>query len=465
MTRLGRQTPTRYRVLPYSETFGPEAIELYNSTGNTAMEWQQLQVYDIMATNEDHLWTHSKYGYEVSRRNGKSEIAIIRALWGLKNSERILYTAHRTDTAHAVYERLLDLVEKAKLPIISKFKAYGKEHIYIADGGKIEFRTRTSSGGLGTGYDLLIIDEAQEYTTAQESALKYVISATMFPQGGQTIYMGTPPTIASAGTVFKDYRIAVLVKNKPDSGWAEWSVYEMHNPYDKDAWYETNPSLGQMLTERAILSELSEDELDHNIQRLGYWTEENLKSAISLGEWNNVKVDQLPDLKGKLYVGIKYSATGSTVAMSIAVKTTDGRVFVESIDCQSARMGTGWIIRFLKEADVAKVVIDGKSGQTLLADDMHSHRLKAPIIAKTDEVITASTTFENAITAGTICHMGQQSLTQSVTNCEHRQIGSGGGYGFRSINRDIDVSLLESASLAHWICATSKERRKQRISY
>ena len=463
--RTGRQTPTRYRVIPYSKTYGTEAIDLYNTTGSTAMEWQQLQVCDIMAVNEDNLWTHSKYGYEVSRRNGKSEIAIIRALWGLKNSERILYTAHRTDTAHAVWERLLDLAEKAGLGVESSFRAYGKEHIYVSSGGRIEFRTRTSSGGLGTGYDLLILDEAQEYTTAQESALKYVISATMVPQGGQTLYLGTPPTLISSGTVFRDYRASVLGKGKPDSGWAEWSVYEMHNPYDKDAWYETNPSLGILLTERAILSELSEDELDHNIQRLGYWTQENLKSAISLGEWNNVKVDTLPELRGKLYVGIKYSASGSTVAMSIAVKTTDGKVFVEAIDCQSARMGTGWIIRFLQNADLAKVVVDGKSGQTLLADEMHSKRLKAPILPKTDEVITANTAFENAITAGTICHMGQLSLTQSVTNCDHRPIGNGGGYGYRSLHKDIDVSLLESASLAHWICMTSKERRKQRVSY
>ena len=42
--RIGRQTPTRSRVIPYSKTYGIEAIELYNTTGSTAMEWQQLQV-------------------------------------------------------------------------------------------------------------------------------------------------------------------------------------------------------------------------------------------------------------------------------------------------------------------------------------------------------------------------------------------------------------------------------------
>ena len=52
--KIGRQTPTRYRVLHYSKTYGIDAIELYNSAGSTALEWQQLQICDIMAINEDY---------------------------------------------------------------------------------------------------------------------------------------------------------------------------------------------------------------------------------------------------------------------------------------------------------------------------------------------------------------------------------------------------------------------------
>ena len=71
--RKGRQTPTRSVVLPYTSTLGGEAIEIYNSTGRTAQEWQELLVSDILAYNEDGLWIHTKYGYSVPRRNGKNE--------------------------------------------------------------------------------------------------------------------------------------------------------------------------------------------------------------------------------------------------------------------------------------------------------------------------------------------------------------------------------------------------------
>ena len=42
--RKGRQTPTRSVVLPYTSTLGGEAIEIYNSTGRTAQEWQELLI-------------------------------------------------------------------------------------------------------------------------------------------------------------------------------------------------------------------------------------------------------------------------------------------------------------------------------------------------------------------------------------------------------------------------------------
>lgn len=58
--RRGCQTPSRSVVLPYTETKGQEAIYLYNSTGRTAQEWQEIQMYDILAVNDDGLWVHTK---------------------------------------------------------------------------------------------------------------------------------------------------------------------------------------------------------------------------------------------------------------------------------------------------------------------------------------------------------------------------------------------------------------------
>ena len=216
----------------------------------------------------------------------------------MKNGEKILYSAHRTTTAHAIWERLEYICSKAGILVESSFKAFGKEHLHCAGGGKIEFRTRTSSGGLGEGYDLLVIDEAQEYTDNQETALKYVVSDSLNPQ---TIMLGTPPTAVSAGTVFLKYRETVLAGESIDCGWAEWSVEQLTDVENIDAWYETNPSMGFHLNERKVRAEISGDDLDFNIQRLGLWIRYNIKSAISEQEWMELKVDSLPKLKGELF--------------------------------------------------------------------------------------------------------------------------------------------------------------------
>lgn len=198
----------------------------------------------------------------------------------------------------------------------------GLEKIRILDdgGGTCDFRTRSSKGGLGEGFDLLVIDEAQEYTDDQESALKYVVTDSKNPQ---TIMCGTPPTPVSSGTVFLKYRNATLSGQTENGGWAEWSVDSLSDVRDRELWYETNPSLGTILTERAIADEIGTDDIDFNIQRLGLWLKYNQKSAISKTEWKELQVYSLPELTGPLYVGIKYGNDGQNVALSIAVKTKD----------------------------------------------------------------------------------------------------------------------------------------------
>ena len=96
--KLGRQTPTAAVVLPYTTTHGQEAIDLYNTTGRTAQQWQQLLLYDILAENEDGLWVHTKFGYSVPRRNGKNEIAAMRELYGLQRGRE--HPAHSPPHDH-----------------------------------------------------------------------------------------------------------------------------------------------------------------------------------------------------------------------------------------------------------------------------------------------------------------------------------------------------------------------------
>lgn len=468
--RKGRQTPTVSRILPYEDSKGAEAIDLYNQTGRTAQEWQERMIEDIMAVNADGLWVHMKAGWSIPRRNGKSEILIMRCLWDIINGRRTLYTAHRESTAAMAWEKTVKFLAKIGYKEDEDFKSYksaGRRSIeWLKDDTEavVNFRTRTSTGGLGEGYDTLIIDEAQEYTADQESALKYVVTDSKNPQ---TLMCGTPPTAVSSGDVFLKYRKRCLTGAEDDAAWMEWSVPNLTDAHDPELWYETNPSLGTILTERTIRSELGDDQVDDNIQRLGLWLKYNQKSAISRDEWERCALTDKPELQDeiRLFFAVKYSRTG-TVSLAVAAKTEDEKIFLECIDCRNVKDGNEWMMPYFRNPHTQSVVIDGAGNNTVLADDMADAQITCEtMFPKVSDVVAANALFEQQLFAGNLRHMNQPALSQAAANSEHRAIGNGGGFGYTSILEGADISLLESTALAVWCCSNAKEPVEQIITY
>lgn len=478
MARYGRQTPTQSFILPYQKTKGKEAVRLYQRTGRKAIKWQKLLCDDLMAVDAKGLWVHQKFGYSVPRRNGKNEVVAVRELWGLEHGEQICHTAHRTTTSHSSWVRLCRMLVDAGYVELGRKKKdeddpengfrlnkqQGLERItLIKTGEQIEFRTRTPNGGLGEGFDLLVIDEAQEYTDAQESALIYTVSDSANPQ---TIFCGTPPTPISAGTVFLKMRNDVLSGQAYDTGWAEWSIERQTDDVENVAlWYETNPSMGYHLDERKVRAEIRGDTVDFNIQRLGLWLQYNQHSAISRAEWETLTEPILPELAGALHIGVKFGHDGTNVAMSIAARTSDDRIFVETVDCRNLRAGNEWMLSFLEKAKWANVVIDGANGAPQLTEGMKALKLKKPVLPTVKEVIAANAAFEQGLMAKKLCHMGQPSLTASASNCDKRAIGPNGGFGYRSLRDDVEIAILDSVILAYWSCVEDKGKKRQIIRY
>ena len=381
--KYGNQLPTQSVILPYvkKRSLSKEAIEIYEKTGLSSYIWQKKLLEAMMAVDKKGLWVHQKFGYSIPRRNGKSELLYMLELWGLHQGLNILHTAHRISTSHSSFEKVKRYLEKMGYvdgEDFTSIRAKGQERIALTNTeGVLQFRTRTSNGGLGEGFDIMIIDEAQEYTTEQESALKYTVTDSDNPI---TVMCGTPPTPVSSGTVFSKFRETCLFGRGKYSGWAEWSVSTEKEISDIEAWYNSNPSMGYHLDERKIEAELGDDKLDHNIQRLGFWPTYNQKSAISEAEWEALKLDEVPKFKGQLFAGIKYGQDGTNVALSISVKTDYGDIFTETVDCQSVRNGNDWIVSFLKKANVAQIVIDGASGQKVLYDELREYGIKNVIL-------------------------------------------------------------------------------------
>ena len=194
------------------------------------------------------------------------------------------------------------------------------------------------------------------------------------------------------------------------------------------------------------------------------WIRYNQKSAISETEWNELKIHHSPELTGALFAGIKYSKDGN-VAMGVASKTKDGKIFIECIDCRNVRAGNTWMIQYLKNWNAKKVIIDGASGQQLMEEEMKEYGIKNSHLPTVKEIIAANAAFEQGLYQKNIVHSGQPSLVQAVSNCEKRAIGSNGGFGYKAMKEEIEIALLDSVILAYWACSETKtKKKKQRIS-
>ena len=73
--------------------------------------------------------------------------------------------------------------------------------------------------------------------------------------------------------------------------------------------------------------------------------------------------------------------------------------------------------------------------------------------------------FEQAVFNKSLVHMGQEELANVVGNCEKRKIGTNGGFGYSAQKPDMEIALMDSVILAHWLAYSSKESKKPVIKY
>lgn len=464
----GRQDPT-FAVCPsYESTDGPSCVELMRRCGLDLLPWQGRLLEGIMGRDADGLWAAPTAAASLARQNGKTDgIEVPRICHGMAvNGEWVLYTAQLQKTATETFERVRDIFESRALkPMVrAVHAAVGRESIDLRNGARIKFLARTRNGGRGQHADLLVFDEAQELTDAQLESFVPVISASRNPQ---TLYLGTPPTPESAGTVFRRVR-AEAMDGAPLTYWAEWSVPEIpSDPTDEALWAETNPSLGVLILPRTIAKEsveLSPDGFAR--ERLGWWSPERAAEppAIGPGQWGECEVAKAPEPSDdeRVACGVKFSVDGSTYSVSMAARPADGPVLVECVDRAGTARGISGLADWLFErrSRLSTVCIDGREWTpTLVTRLMDMGYPKRGLhVMRAREVTDACAMLANAVDGRTIVHVDQPLLAESVATSPRRAVGRD-GWAFGGP----DPTPVESCALAHWGAMTTKRRPKRKM--
>ena len=482
MTDRGNQEPTFCIREKYTKTEGGYAAEISKNYDLTPHPWQELVLNDWLAVDDNGILIHSFCVLEVPRQNGKTGVSDPRETWGLvKRGEKILHTAQEFQTAKKAFDRLRKKFGTRKNDPFAEFPelnalvdhytiSAGQMVLDLKNGGHIEFRTRGSNSDMGRGgtFDLVVIDEAQSYTEAQDAALSPLNSAA--PSGSpQTILMGTPPDPAAGnkGVIF----INAIEKfhAKPDKGAClhQWSITELVDPSERKYWFMTNPSLGFQLLESALAKDaatMSPDTFAR--EHLGFILNkrEMINYAINEKLWDSCASEEPKPDQGKVAYGVKFSADGSEVCLSGAIIPPDGPARISFIERKPTGLGTQWLADWLNQryAKASCVVIDGRNGVDVLVDKISgTWKYKGSVIRPSVKDVVASVSeLTNALSENTVTwYKPQVALRESAVSSIKRPIG--GGWGFGGEN----PTPIESCALALWGAKVSKRdpNRKMRI--
>ena len=474
----GEQTPTFHYAEDYNKTEGSYAADLSASYDLVPHRWQRDVLDDWLAVDDDGTLIHSYCVLEVPRQNGKTGVSDPRETWGLvKRGEKILHTAQEFQTAKKAFDRLRRKFGTRKNDAFAEFPelnalvdhyttSAGQMVLDLTNGAHIEFRTRGNNSDMGRGgtFDLVVIDEAQAYTEAQDAALAPLNSAA--PSGSpQTILMGTPPLIVGdKGQVFLRSIRRFYSEPEPMSCISLWGAEDVGDVFDKSRWYKYNPSLGYQLLEQAIAKDsvtMSPDTFAREHLGLIPKTQQSINYVISKEVWDACKSDE-PKPEGKTAYGVKFSVDGSEVCLCGAVIPQDGPARISLIERRPMGVGTQWLADWLNARynKASCVVIDGRNGVDVLIDKIaDTWKFKGSVIKPSvKEMLAAVGSLTNALNERTVTWFSKQlALRESAITSIKRPIS--GGYGFGGENS----IPIEAAALALWGAKTTKRDPNKRM--
>jgi len=475
----GSQIP---RIANYPKSKWTEADDcafLASSYGLVPDEWQMRVLEAWLGRKADGTWAAGRWGLAVPRQNGKNGILeMVELFFMVALGLKILHTAHEVKTARKAFLRIASFFEnERKYPELAALvpeggirKTNGQEAIFLNNGGSVEFIARSKGSGRGFTVDVLVCDEAQEYTEDAQAALLPTISSA--PSGDPVqIIMGTPPAPSMAGDVFTRMREAGVGGKDKRLAWCEWSVAGDVNTSRREIWAETNPSLGIRLNWSTIEDEYAAMSTEMFArERLGRWDSEGAsKKAINAKQWADqaIPASTVP-ADGRRVYAARFAVDGSAVGLAAAIRPDAGPIHVEGIKVASMADGTAWLVEWLLERHekAAQIVVDGKAGVGYLVQALRDAKVPASVIITptTDQAIAAHSMFESALHGKELTHRGQELLDDQVKAAEKRKIGATGGFGWASPEGE-SVVLLDAVTLAHWGAKTTKRRPGRKAGF
>lgn len=467
----------RFYIAPsprgYAMDHATKTVELAAAIDFELDEWQAAVIRAWMRTKPDGSWCVPTWGLSVPRQNGKNGLLMpvmiyMAAVLGLK----ILYTSHHMQTSRKQFTQLLRHFGRkvddphAKFPELNRIaveirKTNGQECITLSNGGCIELSARTGGAGRGSTFDVLVVDEAQEYEPDEQEALEPTTSAA--PSGDPlTIYMGTPPrVIGLRGEPFVNTRTSAL-KGAKTVAWVEHSadgeVDKMTETQvqefvrNRRNWAKANPALGIRIVEKTIEGELARfSPRSFARERLNMWPSpvDSKNLAIDLKKWKQGRVKNPSDDWPLAAIGLDMNPARTKLTITMALYAADA-IYIEiaaqaGFNEAGTKLAVDWLWKRAKRR--IPVVMDAYSPARSLEPHLKQKKMKVRVLDG-PEYGQACMGMSDAIREGKFLHFDQTQLNLSVQGTVKENMGRAGAWKFARTSDEVELMPSISAACA-----------------
>lgn len=435
--------------------------------------WQQGFLYLLYGKRADGRYACGAGGAVLSscRQIGKTYTVgtSIFILCAGRKDTLTLWTAHHTRTSDETFNDMCTLARNPKLAVYvdNIRRANGQQEIRFTNGSRIMFGARENGFGRGLhSADIEVFDEAQILTVKALDNLIPIVNTSPNPL---IILMGNPPKPGDQSEAFTEKRMSALAGND-DMLYVELAADKDCDTDDRNAWAQANPSYPKRTSEEAILrmrNLLAEDSFRR--EALGIWDEASASVVIDPDRWKAGEVED-PSTEGLLSFGVDMPPDRSAISIGYAIRKDDGTALIGIEEYRSTRtQGTAWAVDWLAERwpKTAAVVIDAQSPAMSLLPDLKNRHVRVTI-TQTRDLGAATGRMLDMIRDGAVRHLpdGEQpQLAAAVRGAALRNIGPDGSVAWNKKGSDVDISPLQSATLALYGAYTTKRRpgRKQKV--
>lgn len=464
-TLTGRQEPHHHSAFDGDDVHGAKAEILGRRIGVTLMPWQSQTLREWMLTRPDGRWTHPSCCLIVPRQNGKSEILLLRCLYGVfARREKIIYTTQRWDTAKELGERMIDTIKSR--PSLRKrldgkpTMSQGRVVIKIKaefGGGKIAFQTRSVDGAKGfTKVDLIVYDEAYNLSSGERTALQWT---QMAADGTQSIYTST----AVDDELHPKGLVLAGIRRRGLDGGRGLSFREHMAPEELDwdsfeAARYANPSYGVIQNDDKITKAL--DEVVSEVDKRGYevdglgrgrWPVDPSKREREIPNWSDLAKDREDlTLEGSIALALDRSYDGRVWSLAAAQRGVGGRIHVElgwmGTTSTNAQM-VALVRRVIEAWDPVALVIDKRSPAAVLVPHLLAAGIE-PVVTNTPQMAVACQGFLDDALDGELTHCADPDLDAAAEGAAKRIMPQGDFAWDRKMGALI--APLVAATLARW---------------